>query len=119
MKNSRGYATPNKDNQIIKYGATVIDETDGMVARIDQIFVHPFYLDPKVRNKAQYDGSIVKVVDKLMLSPGIAEAKPLADDSETYEPGEICVFAGFGVKDVRPRAVVIKKKLLSFFLTAN
>jgi hypothetical protein len=88
--------TDTKDNTIIKYGATVIDDKDGLVARIDEIFVHPAFLDPETGHKAQYDAAMVRVVDKLMLRPGFAEAKPLADDSENYGPGEVCVLAGFG-----------------------
>jgi len=80
----------------------VIDKAHGEVAKIDDIFVHPFFLDPEVGQHAQYDAAMVRVVGKLTLKPGFAVAKPLADESETYAPGEVCVLAGFGVTGVRP-----------------
>jgi hypothetical protein len=93
--------TYTKDNSIIKYGATVIDKVDGAVARIDDIFVHPYYFDPAKDHHQPYDSAMVRVKGRLMLKPGLAEAKPLSDDSESYKPGEVCVLAGFGNTGVR------------------
>jgi Trypsin len=73
----------------------VIDDMDGYVKRIDQIFVHPSFVDPNIDDRAQYDAAMVKVVENLILHSGWAEAKALADDSENYPPWEYCVLAGF------------------------
>jgi hypothetical protein len=85
------------------YGATVIDNSDGKIAQIDDLFIHPFYSDPKILNKGQYDSAMVRLVEPLALEPGVAEAKPLALDKENYAPGKVCVMASFGDTGVRSK----------------
>jgi hypothetical protein len=93
----------SKDKTIVVYGATVANGTEGAIARIDDVFIHPDYFDPSESNQGEYDAAMVRLIEPLMLAPGFAEAKPLAFDSENYAPGKVCVMAGFGNIGVRSK----------------
>jgi hypothetical protein len=68
------------------------------MSSIKAVHVHPMFKDRFDASESKYDVSILEV--QLNLKPEIAEAKALAADDETHEPGTVCKVAGFGLTHV-------------------
>jgi Trypsin len=104
------------DCTVIRYGCSVVQESEGSEALIEEIMMHPSYGGEYI-NYSQFDVAVVKTEDPMSLSPGYAVPTFLADPNLMFGTGTGCLVFGYGATgysllDLQPRRLRTSPLLL-------